>query len=56
MNCLSIPTLILSYMIQNTVNVICIMNTRHKKCKDNMKEIHIYRYKDSCIGNEEVAI
>lgn len=32
------------------------MNTRHQKLKDNVKEIHIYRYKNSCVDNEEVVI
>ena len=37
MNCLPVPTSILSYMVQNTVNVKCIPNTRYKKWKDNVK-------------------
>lgn len=32
-NCLSEPTSVLSYMIQNTVDVMCITNTRHQKWK-----------------------
>ena len=33
MNHLSVPTTILSYMVQNTADVICIIdtNTRHQK-------------------------
>ena len=42
----------------NTVDVICITNTRHQKWKQNVKKefIFIYRYNDSCIDNEEAAI
>ena len=58
MNCLSVATSILSYMIQNTVDVICITNTRHQKWKDNVKNefAFIYRYNDSYIDNKEAAI
>ena len=38
MNCLSVPTSILSYMMQNTVDVIRITNTRHQKWRDNVKK------------------
>ena len=37
MNCLPVPTTILSYMVQNTVNAKCIPNIRYQKWKDNMK-------------------
>lgn len=45
-------------MIQNTVDVLHITNTRHQKLKDDVKVkfIFIYRYKDSCTDNEEAAI
>lgn len=43
-------------MIENTVDVICIINTRHQKQKDVKKEIHIYGYNDSCTDNETAAI
>ena len=45
-------------MIQNTVDVIHITNTKYQKWKDNVKRkfIFIYRYNDSCIDNEEAAI
>ena len=58
MNHLSVPTSKLSYTIQNTVDVICVTNTRHQKRKDNMKKkyIFIYRYNDSCTDNEEAAV
>ena len=56
MNCLSVCTSILSYMIQKTGNVLCITNTRHKNEKIMEKEIRIYRYNSSCIDNEEAAI
>ena len=37
--------------------IISITNTRHQKVKSSCKkEIHIYRYNDSGIDNEEVAI
>ena len=57
MNHLSVPTSILSYMIQNTVDVICITNTRHQKRKDNVKNkfIFIYGYNNTCIDNEEAT-
>ena len=53
-----IPTSILYYMIQNTVDVKGIANTRHQKWKNNMKKqfIFIYRYNDSCIENKAAAI
>ena len=58
MNHLSVPTSILSNMIQKTVDVICITNTRHQKWKGNVKRklVFIYRYNDSCIDNEEAAV
>lgn len=37
MNHLSLPIAILSSMIQNTVDVTCITNTRHQIWKDNVK-------------------
>ena len=57
MNCLSVPISLLSYMIQNTVVVTCVTNTRHQKWKDNVKKklLFIYRY-DSCIDNKEAAL
>ena len=44
-------------MIQNTVDVICITNTRHQKRKDNVKNkfIFIYGYNNTCIDNEEAT-
>ena len=58
MNHLSVPTSILSYMIQNTVDVIYITNTEHQKWKDIVKKkfIFIYRYDDLGIDNKEAAI
>ena len=55
MNCLSS---VVSSMIQNTVDVICITKTRYQKWKDNVKQkfIFIYRYNDSCIDNKDAAI
>ena len=38
MNYLLVATSILSYTIQNTVDVICITNTRHKHEKNNVKK------------------
>ena len=57
MNCLLVTTSILSYMLQNTVDVICIPNTRHQKWKDNVKKkfIFIYKYNESYIDNEKEA-
>ena len=51
MNYLSVPTSMLSYMIQNTKAVIHIINTNHQKWKDNVKKkcIFIYRYNNSHI-------
>lgn len=37
MNCLSVPISILSYILQNGVDVIHITNTRNQKWKDNVK-------------------
>ena len=37
MNCLPVPTTILSYMVQNTVNAKCIPDIRYQKWKDNVK-------------------
>ena len=53
-----LPTSVLSYMIQNTVDFICITNTRHQKWKDNVKKkfMFIYKYSNSCIDNVEAAI
>lgn len=58
MNYRSIPTSVWSYMIQNTVDVIHITNTRHQKCKGNVKKKFTltYRYNSLCIDNEEAAI
>ena len=58
MNGLSVPTSTLSHMIQNTVDVMNITNTRYQKWKENVKKkfIFIYMYKDSHIDNEEAAI
>ena len=53
MNHLSVPTAILSYMIQNTVDVIRITNTKYQKWKDHVKKKFIFI---SCIDNEEAAI
>ena len=46
--CLSVSLSILYYMMQNTVDVIRITNTRYQKRKDNVKKkfILIYRYND----------
>ena len=38
MNCLLVATSILSYTIQNTVDVLCITNTRHKYEKNVKKK------------------
>ena len=45
-------------MVQNTVDVKSVTNTRHQKWKDNVKKkfIFIYRYDNSCTDNEEAAI
>ena len=57
MNHLSVPTSILSCMIQNTTDVIYITNTRHQKWKDVKKKfIFIYRYNNSWIDNKEAVI
>lgn len=59
MNCLPVPTSILSYMVQNTVNIKCIPNTRYKKWKDNVKRnLHLFTdvINNTCIDNEETAI
>ena len=58
MNNLSALRSILSYMIQNIVNVIHFTNSRHQKWKVNVKKkfIFIYRYNDSCTDNKEAAI
>ena len=58
MNRLSVPTSVLSYTLQNTVDVMCVTNTRHQKGKKNVKKkfMFIYRYSDPCIDNEESAI
>ena len=58
MNHLSAPTSILSYMVQNTIDVIHITNTGHQKLKDNVEKkfIFIYVHNDSCIDNEEAAV
>ena len=36
-NHILVATLILSHMIQNTVDVVCIVNTRQQKLKDDVK-------------------
>lgn len=57
MNCVSVPTLILSYRIQNTVDVILIANSKYQKWKDNLKNhVYYYRYHDWCIDNEKAAV
>ena len=58
MSCLPVPRSVLSYMIQNTADVICITNTRRQRLKDNVKckFIFIYRCNDSGIDNKEAAI
>ena len=44
-------------MIQNTVCIIYIINTRCQKWKDNVKQINVnYRYSDSYIDIVEAAI
>ena len=46
-------------MIQNTAGIIRITNTRHPKCKDNVKKKNlylIYRYNYSHIDNKEAVI
>ena len=55
---MSVPTSILSYMIQNTVDIIYIIITRSKKWEDNVKKKFIFfnGYNDSCMDNEEAAI
>lgn len=52
------PTSILLYMIQNTVAIVYITNTRLQKGKNHAKKkvIFIYRYKDSGIDNKEAAM
>ena len=47
------PILVLSYMIQNTIDIIYITNISHQKGKGNVKKkfIFIYRYNDSFISN-----
>ena len=56
MNCLSVLTLILSYMIK-TLQILCILLTLHQN-KNNAKKkfIFLLQYNDSCIDNKEVAI
>lgn len=52
------PTSILFYMMQNTVAIVYITNTRLRKGKNRAKKkvIFIYRYKDSGIDNKEAAM
>lgn len=50
MDHLSVPTSVLFYMIQNTVNVTCITNFRYNKWKD-VKKNFIFT-SNSCIDNE----
>ena len=55
---LSAPVLSFCYMIQNTIDVSSMASTKHQKWKSTVKKkfIFIYRYKNSCIDNEETAI
>ena len=47
----SVPTSMLSYMIQNTVDVIHVVNTTHRKGKGKVakKLVFIYRYHNSSL-------
>ena len=56
-NHLSVSTAILSYMIQNTVDVIVITNTKYQSWKANVKKPYIFicSYNDSSIDNEATA-
>ena len=58
MNYLSVPTSMLSYMIQNTADVIVVTNAKYQSWKANVKKqfIFICSYNDSFIDNEETAI
>ena len=56
MNRLSVPTSILSYMIQNTVDVNILLTLGIQNEKNVKKFIFIYRYNDSCIDNKEAAM
>ena len=54
MNCLSVPASILSYMIQNTADVLHITTLDIKNEKIMwIRFIFIYRYNNSCTDNEE---
>ena len=57
MTCLSAPTTMLSYTIPNTIDDMCITNSRHQKWEDNVKKkfIFFYRYNNSGTDNEEAA-
>lgn len=57
MNCLSVPTSILCYMIQST-KMLYVLLTLDIKKKDNVKKkfMFIYKYSNSCIDNVEAAI
>lgn len=57
MNCLSVPTSILCYMIQST-KMLYVLLTLDIKKKDNVKKkfMFIYRCDNSCIDSEEVVI
>ena len=57
MNHLSVSTAILSYMIQNTVDIIVIPNTKYQSWKANVKKqfIFICSSNDSFIDTEETA-
>ena len=48
MNCLSVHALILSYVIQNTEDVIHITNARHENNYVKKKFLFLCRYNDSC--------
>lgn len=39
---LLVPIWILSYMIENTLDFICIANTRHQRWKDNVKNSYLF--------------
>lgn len=54
-NHLSVYTSILSYMIENILDVLCItLNIENEKVM-KMKFTFIYRYNNSCIDTEEAA-
>lgn len=57
-NQLSVCTSMLSYMIQNAVDLTCMTSTWHQRWKDNVEKklMFIYRQNDSGTENEETTV